>query len=63
MIRNRLFLFTLIFCVFLFLQIWEKLQVDLKVNGDGEAVWKGNHLLTLNGEKIKSETLINSTVK
>ncbi|GAB0094615.1 Tyrosine--tRNA ligase [Sergentomyia squamirostris] len=43
-------------------KIWEKLQVDLKTNDAGEAVWQGNHLLTPAGLRITSR-LKNATIK
>lgn len=36
-------------------KVWEKLQVDLKTNAKGEAVWKDSFLLTPNGEKLTSK--------
>ncbi|KAM0728228.1 Tyrosine--tRNA ligase, cytoplasmic [Formica fusca] len=44
-------------------KVWEKLQVDLVVNGDGVASWNGNLLLTLVGGKITSDTLRNVPIK
>lgn len=36
-------------------KVWEKLQVDLKVNTEGVAQWQGNDLLTKSGQKIHSK--------
>lgn len=44
-------------------KVWEKLQVDLKVNGDGVAQWQGNNLLTLAGGKICSKSIPNAPIK
>lgn len=44
-------------------KVWEKLQADLVVNGDGVASWNGNPLLTLTGGKIISDTLRNVPIK
>lgn len=44
-------------------KVWEKLQVDLVVNGDGIASWSGNPLLTATGGKISSDTLRNVPIK
>lgn len=43
-------------------QVWEKLQVDLKTNSNGEAVWKDNYMLTPNGGKLISK-LVNCYIK
>ncbi|CAL7933388.1 unnamed protein product [Xylocopa violacea] len=44
-------------------KIWEKLQVDLVVNGAGEASWSGNLLLTVNGGKLTADSLRNVAIK
>lgn len=44
-------------------KVWEKLQVDLKVNGERVAQWQGNNLLTLSGSQIYSKTMINAPIK
>lgn len=44
-------------------KIWEKLQVDLVVNGNGEASWSGNLLLTANGGKLTADSLKNVAIK
>lgn len=44
-------------------QVWEKLQADLKTNGDGIAVWKDNYLLTESGKKLSTNTLKNVSIK
>lgn len=44
-------------------KVWEKLQVDLVVNGDGLASWSGNILLTSTGGKITCDTLKNVPIK
>ncbi|XP_012219706.1 tyrosine--tRNA ligase, cytoplasmic [Linepithema humile] len=44
-------------------KVWEKLQVDLVVNGDGVASWSGNPLLTSTGGKITSDSLRNVPIK
>ncbi|XP_031367645.1 tyrosine--tRNA ligase, cytoplasmic isoform X2 [Apis dorsata] len=44
-------------------KIWEKLQVDLVVNGNGEASWNGNLLLTVNGGKLTTDSLKNVAIK
>ncbi|XP_014483838.1 PREDICTED: tyrosine--tRNA ligase, cytoplasmic [Dinoponera quadriceps] len=44
-------------------KVWEKLQVDLVVNGDGVASWNGNLLITSMGGKITSDTLKNVLIK
>ncbi|TGZ54297.1 tyrosine--tRNA ligase, cytoplasmic [Temnothorax curvispinosus] len=44
-------------------KVWEKLQVDLVVNGDGIASWSGNPLLTSTGGKITCDTLKNVPIK
>ncbi|CAD1476965.1 unnamed protein product, partial [Heterotrigona itama] len=44
-------------------KVWEKLQVDLVVNGNGEASWSGNLLLTVNGGKLTADSLKNVAVK
>lgn len=45
-------------------KVWEKLQVDLRVNQNGEAVWKDNHLLVgSNNEKLKVAELRNCQIK
>lgn len=43
--------------------MWEKLQVDLKVNENGEAVWQGTPLLCPSGLKLTSKTLKNVPIK
>lgn len=43
-------------------KVWEKLQADLKTNGNGEATWKGCFLLTPSEEKITSK-LSNCSIK
>ncbi|KAJ9584408.1 hypothetical protein L9F63_021246, partial [Diploptera punctata] len=43
-------------------KIWEKLQVDLKTNGNCEAQWQGNFLLTKNG-KVTCKSLTNAPIK
>lgn len=43
-------------------KVWEKLQVDLKTNSDGIAVWKDNFLLTPSTEKLTSR-LANCHIK
>ncbi|XP_067645800.1 tyrosine--tRNA ligase, cytoplasmic-like [Eurosta solidaginis] len=43
-------------------KVWEKISVDLKTNADGVAVWKGNFLLTPEGEKLTSK-LANCNIK
>ncbi|KAL5290406.1 YARS family protein [Megaselia abdita] len=43
-------------------KVWEKLQVDLKTNSDGIAVWKDNFLLTPASEKLTSR-LANCHIK
>ncbi|XP_026463039.1 tyrosine--tRNA ligase, cytoplasmic-like [Ctenocephalides felis] len=44
-------------------KVWEKLQVDLKVNENGEAVWQGTPLLCPSGLKLTSKTLKNVPIK
>ncbi|XP_036142543.1 tyrosine--tRNA ligase, cytoplasmic [Monomorium pharaonis] len=44
-------------------KVWEKLQVDLLVNGDGIACWNGNTLLTSMNGKIICDTLRNVPIK
>ncbi|XP_076763641.1 tyrosine--tRNA ligase, cytoplasmic-like isoform X2 [Xylocopa sonorina] len=44
-------------------KVWEKLQVDLVVNGAGEASWSGNLLLTANGGKLTADSLKNVAIK
>ncbi|XP_077277830.1 tyrosyl-tRNA synthetase [Temnothorax americanus] len=44
-------------------KVWEKLQVDLVVNGNGIASWSGNPLLTSTGGKITCDTLKNVPIK
>lgn len=44
-------------------KVWEKLQVDLKVNADGVAQWQGNNLLTKSGQKIYSKTVKGAPIK
>ncbi|XP_031773152.1 tyrosine--tRNA ligase, cytoplasmic isoform X5 [Apis florea] len=44
-------------------KIWEKLQVDLVVNGNGEASWSGNLLFTVNGGKLTADSLKNVAIK
>lgn len=44
-------------------KVWEKLQVDLKVNADGVAQWQSNNLLTKSGQKIYSKTVKNAPIK
>ncbi|XP_029045342.1 tyrosine--tRNA ligase, cytoplasmic isoform X1 [Osmia bicornis bicornis] len=44
-------------------KVWEKLQVDLVVNGSGEASWCGNLLLTSSGGKIITDSLKNVAIK
>lgn len=44
-------------------KIWEKLQVDLKVNAERVAQWQGNNLLTPSGSQIYSKTMINAPIK
>lgn len=43
-------------------KVWEKLQVDLKTNDQGEAVWQSNYLMTPSGEKLISR-LANCAIK
>ncbi|XP_053983225.1 tyrosine--tRNA ligase, cytoplasmic isoform X1 [Hylaeus volcanicus] len=44
-------------------KVWEKLQVDLVVNGNGEASWSGNLLFTASGGKLIADSLKNVTIK
>ncbi|XP_043598302.1 tyrosine--tRNA ligase, cytoplasmic isoform X2 [Bombus pyrosoma] len=44
-------------------KVWEKLQVDLVVNGSGEASWSGNVLLTASGGKLTADSLKNVAIK
>lgn len=44
-------------------KVWEKLQVDLKVNSEGVAQWQGNNLLTKSGQKIISKTVKGVAIK
>uniref|UniRef100_A0A6M2DUZ7 Tyrosine--tRNA ligase n=1 Tax=Xenopsylla cheopis TaxID=163159 RepID=A0A6M2DUZ7_XENCH len=44
-------------------KVWEKLQVDLKVNDNGEAVWQGAPLLCPSGAKLTCKTLRNVPIK
>ncbi|XP_026670464.1 tyrosine--tRNA ligase, cytoplasmic [Ceratina calcarata] len=44
-------------------KVWEKLQVDLVVNGSGEASWCGNLLLTAAGGKLTADSLKNVSIK
>lgn len=44
-------------------KVWEKLQVDLVVNGSGEASWCGNLLLTASGGKLTADSLKNVSIK
>lgn len=44
-------------------KVWEKLQVDLKVNSDGIAQWQGNNLLTKSGQKISSKIVKSAPIK
>lgn len=44
-------------------KVWEKLQVDLKTNANGDAVWKDNFLQTPKGDKVRSSTLKNCPIK
>lgn len=43
-------------------KVWEKLQVDLKTNASGEAVWNGQYLLTPGEERLTSK-LANCAIK
>ncbi|XP_058824978.1 tyrosine--tRNA ligase, cytoplasmic isoform X2 [Topomyia yanbarensis] len=43
-------------------KVWDKIQAELKINADGEALWKDFALLTLNGDKITS-TLKECSIK
>lgn len=43
-------------------KVWEKLQVDLKTNANGEATWNGQFLLTSGEEKLTSK-LANCAIK
>lgn len=42
-------------------KIWEKVQVDLKVSADGDALWKDLGLMSIHG-KVTSATLRNATI-
>ncbi|XP_050307648.1 tyrosine--tRNA ligase, cytoplasmic [Anthonomus grandis grandis] len=44
-------------------KVWEKLQVDLKTNGDRVAQWQGNNLLTKSGGTIRSKTMTGAPIK
>lgn len=44
-------------------KVWEKLQVDFKVNSEGVAQWQGNNLLTMAGQKIYSKTVKSAPIK
>ncbi|XP_031833021.2 tyrosyl-tRNA synthetase isoform X1 [Nomia melanderi] len=44
-------------------KVWEKLQPDLVVNGNGEASWSGNPLFTASGGKITADSLKNVPIK
>lgn len=44
-------------------KVWEKLQVDLKVNSEGVAQWQNNNLLTKSGKKIHSKVVLNAPIK
>jgi len=43
-------------------KVWEKLQVDLKINSAGDAVWQGNPLMTKDG-KVTCKTLRDAPIK
>lgn len=50
----------------IYLQVTIKLnflQVDLVVNGNGEASWSGNLLFTVNGGKLTADSLKNVAIK
>lgn len=44
-------------------KVWEKLQADLKTNGECFAQWQGNNLLTKSGGKIRSKTMTGAPIK
>ncbi|XP_014205288.1 tyrosine--tRNA ligase, cytoplasmic [Copidosoma floridanum] len=44
-------------------KVWEKLQVDLVVNGSGIACWSGNPLLTPSNENLIADKLRNVSIK
>lgn len=45
-------------------KVWEKLQVDLKTNGDLFAVWQGNKLISkVSGNPVTTKSLINAPIK
>ncbi|XP_011495687.1 PREDICTED: tyrosine--tRNA ligase, cytoplasmic [Ceratosolen solmsi marchali] len=44
-------------------KVWNKLQVDLIVDGNGNACWSGNPLITSTNEKITADTLRNVPIK
>lgn len=44
-------------------KVWEKLQADLVVNGNGEASWSGNPLLTSSSGKVTADSLKNVPIK
>ncbi|CAK9817384.1 Tyrosine--tRNA ligase, cytoplasmic [Anthophora quadrimaculata] len=44
-------------------KVWERLQADLVVNGNREASWSGNVLLTASGGKVTADSLKNVAIK
>ncbi|CAK9801481.1 Tyrosine--tRNA ligase, cytoplasmic [Anthophora plagiata] len=44
-------------------KVWERLQADLVVNGNREASWSGNVLLTASGGKVIADSLKNVAIK
>lgn len=41
-------------------KVWEKLQVELKINSEGKAQWEGNDLLLTNGTGIVTSKRLTS---
>lgn len=44
-------------------KVWEKLQVDLKTNGECMAQWQENYLLTKSGGKIRAKSMSNAPIR
>ncbi|XP_014220820.1 tyrosine--tRNA ligase, cytoplasmic [Trichogramma pretiosum] len=44
-------------------KVWEKLQVDLKINANGVACWSGNPLITPSNENLLVDSLRNVSIK
>lgn len=44
-------------------KVWEKIQIDLNVNENNEAEWKGSNLQTASGLAIRTKTMKNAPIK